>query len=177
MDGETASVVSGWRSMGWTLRKAATSKATPKAKARLVFEVPGWSSPNPTGEPLLVQKTTGTPPTRCFNWRWAPRFSTSRAARSSTVQTLPRMQVRSTLMRQHQLHRTVSDTDQQFMVTRFAAFPTHGQLSAAKGSSTTVSRSDVRLIQHLDSSALGSVQRYLFIGYFAIHLLLPLPRA
>jgi hypothetical protein len=35
------------------------------------------------------------------------------------------------------------------------SFSTHGQQSAAKGSSTTVSRSDIRLIQHLDSS--GSV--------------------
>ena len=33
------------------------------------------------------------------------------------------------------------------------SFSTHGQHSAAKGSSTTVSRSDIRLIQHLDSSA------------------------
>ena len=32
---------------------------------------------------------------------------------------------------------------------------THGQQSAAQGSSTTVSRSDIRLIQHLDSSAHG----------------------
>jgi hypothetical protein len=39
------------------------------------------------------------------------------------------------------------------------SFPTHGQQSAAKGSSTTVSRSDIRLIQHLDSSALGLVRR------------------
>ena len=37
------------------------------------------------------------------------------------------------------------------------SFSTHGQLSAAQGSLTTVSRSDVRLIQHLDSSALGLV--------------------
>jgi hypothetical protein len=33
------------------------------------------------------------------------------------------------------------------------SFSTHGQQPAAKGSSTTVSRSDIRLIQHLDSSA------------------------
>jgi hypothetical protein len=32
---------------------------------------------------------------------------------------------------------------------------THGHQSAAKGSPATVSRSDIRLIQHLDSSALG----------------------
>jgi hypothetical protein len=54
------------------------------------------------------------------------------------------------------------------MVTRFAASTTHGQQSAAKGSSTTVSRSDIRLIQYLDSSALGLVRRLLFIGYFLI---------
>jgi hypothetical protein len=35
------------------------------------------------------------------------------------------------------------------------AVSTHGQQSAAQGSSTTVSRSDIRLIQHLDSSAHG----------------------
>jgi hypothetical protein len=35
------------------------------------------------------------------------------------------------------------------------SFSTHGQQSAAKGSSTAVSRSDIRLIQYLDSSALG----------------------
>jgi hypothetical protein len=39
------------------------------------------------------------------------------------------------------------------------SFSTHGHLSAAKGSSTTVSRSDIRLIQYLDSSALGLVRR------------------
>ena len=37
------------------------------------------------------------------------------------------------------------------------SFSTHGHQSAAKGSSTTVSRSDTRLMQHLDSSALGLV--------------------
>jgi hypothetical protein len=36
------------------------------------------------------------------------------------------------------------------------SFSTHGQQSAAKGSSTTVSRSDTRLIHHFDSSALWS---------------------
>jgi hypothetical protein len=35
---------------------------------------------------------------------------------------------------------------QQIMVTRFAASLTHEQQSAANGSSTTVSRSDIRLI-------------------------------
>ena len=45
------------------------------------------------------------------------------------------------------------------------SFSTHGHLSAAQGSSTTVSRSDIRLIQHLDS-ALGLVRRRLLIGYF-----------
>jgi hypothetical protein len=34
---------------------------------------------------------------------------------------------------------------QQLTVTRFAASSTHGQLSAAQGSSTTVSRSDIQL--------------------------------
>jgi hypothetical protein len=48
---------------------------------------------------------------------------------------------------------------------------THGQQSAAQGSSTTVSRSDIRLMQHLDSSAHGLVRRWLLIGYFPIHLI------
>jgi hypothetical protein len=47
----------------------------------------------------------------------------------------------------------------------------HGQQSAAKGSLTTVSRSDIRSIQYLDSSALGSVRRWRLIGYFPFHLL------
>jgi hypothetical protein len=51
------------------------------------------------------------------------------------------------------------------------SFSTHGQQSAAKGSSTTVSRSDTRLIQYLDSSAHGLVRRWLLIGYFPTHLL------
>jgi hypothetical protein len=47
------------------------------------------------------------------------------------------------------------------------SFPTHGQLSAAaQGSSANVSRSDIRSIQHFDSSAHGLVRRWLFIGYF-----------
>jgi hypothetical protein len=46
------------------------------------------------------------------------------------------------------------------------SFSTHGQQSAAKGSSTTVSRSDTRLIQYLDSSARGLVRRWRLIGYF-----------
>jgi hypothetical protein len=54
------------------------------------------------------------------------------------------------------------------MVTRFAASSTHGHQSAAQGSSTTVSRSDIRLIQYLGFSALGLVRRYLYIGYFLI---------
>jgi hypothetical protein len=48
------------------------------------------------------------------------------------------------------------------------SFSTHGQLSAAQGSSTTVSRSDIRLIQHLDGSALGLVRRWRLIGFFPI---------
>ena len=43
--------------------------------------------------------------------------------------------------------------------------------ATAKGSPTTVSRSDIRLIQHLDSSALGLVRRWRLIGDFPIHLL------
>jgi hypothetical protein len=46
--------------------------------------------------------------------------------------------------------------------------PKHGQLPAAQGSSTTVSRSDIRLIQHLDSSAHGLVRRWSLIGHFPI---------
>jgi hypothetical protein len=42
------------------------------------------------------------------------------------------------------------------------------------GSSTTVSRSDIRLIQYLDSSALGLVRRWLLIGYFPTHTYYPL---
>jgi hypothetical protein len=54
-----------------------------------------------------------------------------------------------------------------------SSFSTHGHQSAAKGSSTTVSRSDIRLIQRFDFSAHGLVRRWLLIGYFLIHLLLP----
>jgi hypothetical protein len=50
---------------------------------------------------------------------------------------------------------------------------THGQQSAAKGSSTTVSRSDIRLIQYLGSSALGLVRRWRSIGYFPNPLTTP----
>jgi hypothetical protein len=39
------------------------------------------------------------------------------------------------------------------VVTRFAASTTHGQVFAAQKSPTTVSRSNIRLIQHFDSSA------------------------
>jgi hypothetical protein len=38
-------------------------------------------------------------------------------------------------------------------------------------SSTTVSRSDIRLMQHFGSSALGLVRRKRLIGYFPTHLL------
>jgi hypothetical protein len=62
-----------------------------------------------------------------------------------------------TLTSQHQLHRLGY---QQLMVTRFAASSTRGRLSAAKGSSATVSRSDIRLIQHLGFSAHGLVRRW-----------------
>jgi hypothetical protein len=48
------------------------------------------------------------------------------------------------------------------------SFSTHAHLSAAQGSSTTVSNSD---IQYLDSSAHGLARRWLLIGYFPIHLL------
>jgi hypothetical protein len=81
---------------------------------------------------------------------------------------------KNTLMsqHQHQLHRTVSD-NRYFL--RILNFSTHGQQSAAQGSSTTVSRSEVRLIQHLDSSVLVLVfvRRWFLIGYFLIHLLTP----
>jgi hypothetical protein len=43
----------------------------------------------------------------------------------------------TTLMSQHQLHRTVSDNITYGNTVR--NFPTHGQLSAAQGSPTTVS--------------------------------------
>jgi hypothetical protein len=57
------------------------------------------------------------------------------------------------------------------MVNTVLSFSTHGQQSAAKGSLTTVSRSDIRLIQYVDFSALGLVRRWLSIGCFPIHLL------
>jgi hypothetical protein len=48
------------------------------------------------------------------------------------------------------------------------SFSTHGHQSAAKGSSATVSRSDIRLIQLFDFSARGLVRRWRLIGYFPI---------
>jgi hypothetical protein len=51
------------------------------------------------------------------------------------------------------------------------SFSTHGHQSAAQGSLTTVSRSDIRLIQHLDSSAHGLVRRWRLIGKFPYPLL------
>jgi hypothetical protein len=62
------------------------------------------------------------------------------------------------------MHHTVSDipTVNGHMVRSFS---THGQQSAAKGSLTTVSRSDIRLIKYL---ALGLVRRWLLTGYFPI---------
>jgi hypothetical protein len=55
------------------------------------------------------------------------------------------------------------------------SFSTHGQPPAAKGSSTTVSRSDIRFIQHLDSSAHSLVRRWLLMAislstYYPAHL-------
>ena len=44
------------------------------------------------------------------------------------------------------------------------SFSTHGQQSAAQGSSTTVSRSDIRLIHHFDFSAHGLVRRWRLTG-------------
>jgi hypothetical protein len=58
------------------------------------------------------------------------------------------------------------DTNSSWL-TRFAASLRYGQRSSAKGSSTTsrcVSRSDIRLIQDLDSSAHGLVRRWRLIG-------------
>ena len=52
------------------------------------------------------------------------------------------------------------------MVTRFAASLRTDNCPQRKGSSTTVSRSDIRLIQHLDSSAHGLFRRWSLIGYF-----------
>jgi hypothetical protein len=60
------------------------------------------------------------------------------------------------------VHRTVSRSAglelvsyaSSSLITRFV-FPTHGHQSADKRSLTTVSRSDIRLIQFSDSSALG----------------------
>ena len=56
------------------------------------------------------------------------------------------------------------------------SFSTHGQQSAVKGSSTNVSRSDIRLIQYLDFrlTVHGLIRRWLLSGYLPIHLL-PLP--
>jgi hypothetical protein len=47
----------------------------------------------------------------------------------------------------HQLHRTVSDTNSEWRHVR--SFSTHGHQSAAKGSSSAVSRSDIRSISSL----------------------------
>jgi hypothetical protein len=80
-----------------------------------------------------------------------------------------------TLMSQHQLHRTVS-LIRTVNGNTVRSFSTHGQPSAAQGSSTNVSRSEnIRLIQHFDSSALGLVRRLLLIGYFPIHSFTPPP--
>jgi hypothetical protein len=66
------------------------------------------------------------------------------------------------------MRRTAFDTNSYGNTVR--SFSTHGHQSAAQGSPTTVSRFDIRLIQHFDSSALGLVRRWLLIGYFPIHL-------
>jgi hypothetical protein len=49
------------------------------------------------------------------------------------------------------------------------SFSAHGHLSAAQGSSTTVSRSDIGLIQHLASSAHGLYTRMRCAGEAHIH--------
>jgi hypothetical protein len=52
------------------------------------------------------------------------------------------------------------------------SFSTHGEQSAVKGSSTTVSRPDIRFIQYLDSSAaVGFGSEVALIGHVPIHLL------
>jgi hypothetical protein len=58
-------------------------------------------------------------------------------------------------VRRDQLKQPVSppQTVPTVNVNTVRSFSTHGQLSAAKGSSPTVSRSAIRLIQHFDSSA------------------------
>jgi hypothetical protein len=61
------------------------------------------------------------------------------------VTTLPKVDTKCTAL---SLIPTVNDNT-------LLSFSTHGQLSAAQGSPTTVSGSDIRLIQHLDFSALG----------------------
>jgi hypothetical protein len=63
------------------------------------------------------------------------------------------------------------------MVTRFlASLRTDNSPQRKEAQPRSVSRSDIRLIQHLDSSALGLVRRWLLIGYFPIHLLPSLRR-
>jgi hypothetical protein len=57
------------------------------------------------------------------------------------------------------------------------SFSTHGQQSAANGSLTTVSRSDIRLIQHLDSSALGFGPEVALNWLFPYPILPPTPGA
>jgi hypothetical protein len=56
------------------------------------------------------------------------------------------------------------------MVTRFAASLPTDICPQPKEAQPLVSRSDIRLIQHLDLSAHGLVRRWLLIGYFPIHL-------
>jgi hypothetical protein len=54
-------------------------------------------------------------------------------------------------------------------VNTVRSFSTHGHQSAAKGSSTTVSRSDIRLIHFFNSAICGlMVRRWRLIGYFPI---------
>jgi hypothetical protein len=74
-----------------------------------------------------------------------------------------------TLTSQHQLHRTVLIPTVTGNAVR--SFSTHGQQAAAEGSSTTVSRADVRLIQYLDAS----VRRWLLIGCFPYPLIMTRP--
>jgi hypothetical protein len=125
---------------------------------RLALAWAGWGSPH-TVQP--GSPTRGVPPSGRAAAPLTPSGAMMQPSSArAEMTTLPQVDTKCTTL--SLIPRVNGNTAR--------SFSTHGQQSAAKGSLTIVSRSDIRLIQRKDSSADGLVRRWRLIGYLPIHV-------
>jgi hypothetical protein len=159
--------------LGWTSAGArrTPSPSSPRTATSGSVGPECTACPNSSSRRLLrgISRWLLAAPRRCSTSLGAWAWPATRHGRARTREVSERSSGRQ--LTAHGFAKAPPRKQRKAEAAEGVSSPTHGQLPAAQGSPTTVSRSDIRLIQYLYSSAGGLVRRWLLIGFFPIHLL------